>query len=189
MTALPQLFKLWRSKDTTGVALGTYGVWVSTAAWWALWSAEVGAWPSFYMNMVCLLLDIAVVAFLRPSLKVWFLVAAGPALGLLFINNTTILLCVAMALQLYVALPTLALVLKNRPVSGLSAGTWAAVLSSNILWIAYMMSIGQPQSTVVDFVAGVCAVVILVRIGKARKWLSSTAPSSSLISPTREHAV
>lgn len=169
LTTVPQLVKLLRTGDTRGVALGTYGVWVSTASWWTLWSFQVRAWPSFVMNAVCIALELLIVTRLRPTILQWGLVLFGASSVLLVAPWQNVVLLGAMCLQLWVALPTVRLVLLRSPLDGVSALTWAAVLASNVLWVVYMVGIDRPQAGVVDFLAGICSVTFLVRLRRIRR--------------------
>jgi MtN3 and saliva related transmembrane protein len=169
LTTLPQLIKLIRTDDRRGVAMGTYGAWVATAAWWAVWSYQVAAWPSFVMNALCLIIDLIIVVRLRATARQWAAILAGTFGAVLLYPWVSLVLLGAMILQLWVALPTLRLVLRGEPLDGVSAVTWAVVLSSNVCWVVYMTGIGRPQATVVDVIAGICATVILVRLRGFRR--------------------
>ena len=182
LTTAPQLVKLLRTGDTRGVALGTYGVWVSTATWWAVWSFQVQAWPSFVMNTISIVLELLIVVRLRPTIRQWVLILLGAASVLLLTPWPNVVLLGAMCLQLWVALPTARLVLIRAPLDGVSAATWATVLSSNVLWVVYMTGIGRPEATPVDFIAGICALIILYRLRRVRRYASN--PENQRTTPT-----
>jgi MtN3 and saliva related transmembrane protein len=58
----PQILKLARTRDASGVSLRTYAVTVTGFALWIVYGVLLGSWPVAVSNSVCLAMSGAVLA-------------------------------------------------------------------------------------------------------------------------------
>lgn len=56
----PQLIKIWRERDATGVSLRMYVVTVAGFTLWIGYGLAIGSWPVVGSNLVCLAMSAAV---------------------------------------------------------------------------------------------------------------------------------
>jgi MtN3 and saliva related transmembrane protein len=59
---IPQIAKIWREKNASGVSLRTYALTVSAFALWLTYGLLSGTWPVAAANAVCLTLSAMIVA-------------------------------------------------------------------------------------------------------------------------------
>jgi MtN3 and saliva related transmembrane protein len=59
---VPQIVKLVKTRDASGVSLRTYAVTVTGFALWIAYGLLLGSWPVTVSNSVCLLMSGAVLA-------------------------------------------------------------------------------------------------------------------------------
>ena len=65
---VPQIIKIWRERDASGVSLHMFGVTISAFVLWTTFGALQGSWPIIVSNAVCLLLAVTI-AGLRLKFK------------------------------------------------------------------------------------------------------------------------
>lgn len=65
---LPQILKIWRDRDASGVSLRMFAVTVTAFVLWTTFGALQGSWPIMLSNGVCLVLATIIVA-LRLKFK------------------------------------------------------------------------------------------------------------------------
>ena len=58
----PQLIKIWRERDASGVSLRMYVVTVAGFALWIVYGVSIGRWPLVAANTVCLAMSGAILA-------------------------------------------------------------------------------------------------------------------------------
>lgn len=58
---VPQILKIWRDRDASGVSLRMFGVTVAAFVLWTTFGALQGSWPIIVSNGVCLILAIVIV--------------------------------------------------------------------------------------------------------------------------------
>jgi MtN3 and saliva related transmembrane protein len=58
---VPQILKIWRDRDASGVSLRMFGVTVTAFVLWTTFGALQGSWPIIVSNGVCLILAIVIV--------------------------------------------------------------------------------------------------------------------------------
>lgn len=58
---VPQIIKIVRERDATGVSLVMFGVTVSAFSLWTLYGVLQGSWPVTLSNAVCLSLSLVIV--------------------------------------------------------------------------------------------------------------------------------
>jgi MtN3 and saliva related transmembrane protein len=58
----PQILKLWKTRDASGVSLRTYAVTVTGFVLWTIYGVLLGSWPVAVSNTVCLVMSGAVLA-------------------------------------------------------------------------------------------------------------------------------
>lgn len=54
---LPQVYKTWKSGDTSGISLSMYAIFVTGIACWFLYGIALESWPMIVSNAVTLLLS------------------------------------------------------------------------------------------------------------------------------------
>ena len=59
---VPQIFKILRERDASGVSLRMYGVTIVGFICWTAYGALSGSWPVTLANAVCLVLVVAIFA-------------------------------------------------------------------------------------------------------------------------------
>ena len=59
---VPQVVKIWRERDASGVSLRMYAVTVTGFALWIAYGVSLQSWPLVGSNAVCLLLSAAILA-------------------------------------------------------------------------------------------------------------------------------
>ena len=65
---VPQIMKIWRERDASGVSLRMFGVTVTAFALWTTFGVLQTSWPIIVSNAVCLALA-ATIAGLRLKFK------------------------------------------------------------------------------------------------------------------------
>jgi MtN3 and saliva related transmembrane protein len=65
---VPQIIKIWRERDASGVSLRMFGVTVTAFVLWTTFGVLQGSWPIIVSNAVCLVLAGAI-AGLRLKFK------------------------------------------------------------------------------------------------------------------------
>lgn len=65
---VPQILKIWRDRDGSGVSLRMFAVTVTAFVLWTTFGALQGSWPIIVSNGVCLVLAIVIVG-LRLKFK------------------------------------------------------------------------------------------------------------------------
>ena len=170
LSSVPQVVRLLRTRNTSGVSIWTYTIWTSVALWWAAWGFAVGAKPSLAVNLACAPLLFAVVLLLRPTRTHWAVLAlslVGSITGMLW--SPTSLLVVGSLGQVLLGLPAATEALRrNADLSGVAPGTWAIVIVSSVLWIVFETGIGYPEASVAGTLQALVAVVILLRVRRFR---------------------
>ena len=58
----PQLVKIWREKDASGVSLRMYLVTVAGFTLWTGYGVSIGRWPLVASNSLCLAMSAAILA-------------------------------------------------------------------------------------------------------------------------------
>jgi MtN3 and saliva related transmembrane protein len=58
----PQLLKIWKERDASGVSLRMYVVTVAGFALWIVYGISIGRWPLVAANTVCLAMSGAILA-------------------------------------------------------------------------------------------------------------------------------
>lgn len=169
VTSVPQVLRIWRTKDTAGVSRVTYGVWVCCAFYWCVWSVSVRAWPSFYANAAAILLDLTVMLMVRPGVVFSLGVLSGCLSGLAVSGSLTAVLLCATFLQLVATVPTVLIAVRRSPSTGVSLWSWGALFTSSVLWVFYMLAIGEHAAAFVDVVVGFFVAVIIVRVSTERR--------------------
>ncbi len=59
---VPQILKIWRERDASGVSLRMFAVTVTAFTLWTIYGLLQGSWPIAGSNAVCLALAAAIVA-------------------------------------------------------------------------------------------------------------------------------
>ena len=59
---IPQIMKMRRERDATGVSLSMYAVTIFGFACWTTYGALSGSWPVMASNAICVLLTVAIFA-------------------------------------------------------------------------------------------------------------------------------
>lgn len=57
---LPQVVRIWRSRETRAISLAMYAVFSSGVALWLLYGLLVGSWPVVLANAVTLVLALSI---------------------------------------------------------------------------------------------------------------------------------
>ncbi len=57
---VPQIIKIWRDKDASGVSLHMFGVTMTAFALWCVYGFMLASWPIALSNAVCLALSAAI---------------------------------------------------------------------------------------------------------------------------------
>lgn len=67
----PQAWKIIRTRETSGISVGMYGITVVGFALWLAYGLMLGQWPLIVTNSICLLLSafILVMKVLSPRAK------------------------------------------------------------------------------------------------------------------------
>lgn len=65
---VPQIIKIWRDRDASGVSLRMFGVTVTAFVLWTVFGVLQSSWPIILSNGVCLVLATIIVA-LRLKFK------------------------------------------------------------------------------------------------------------------------
>lgn len=75
---VPQIMKIWRDRDASGVSLRMFSVTVTAFVLWTVFGVLQSSWPIILSNGVCLVLATIIVA-LRLKFKDGEKSATGPA--------------------------------------------------------------------------------------------------------------
>ncbi len=59
---LPQIAKIWREKDATGVSMRMFALTVTAFILWTIYGVLSSAWPVAGANIVCLILSAIILA-------------------------------------------------------------------------------------------------------------------------------
>jgi len=54
---LPQVYKTWKSRDTSGISLSMYAIFVTGIACWFAYGIALDSWPMIISNAITLLLS------------------------------------------------------------------------------------------------------------------------------------
>lgn len=175
LSSVPQLVRLLRTRNTSGVNIWTYTIWTAVALWWAAWGFSVGAKPSLAVNLASTPVLFAVVVLLRPTHTHWTVLVlslTGSLVGMLW--SPTFLMVIGSLGQILLGLPAAAEALRrDADLSGVATGTWFTVVLSGVLWLVFDTGIGYPEASAAGTFQALVAVVILLRVRRFRR---RTAP-------------
>lgn len=190
VTLIPQVRKLWRTRNADGVST-TWAVLgaVSNAAWTvyltsqALWLAL----PSTASMVVFYLLTIGLIGWTGRRLGRGLVIGAGWATLLILATVAGgwpvlgLVLGVSFGVQ---AAPSLWTAFRTWAPSGISPGTWQLTLIEGLFWLVY--GVGYRDAAIVMFgvLSSITAALIVARYYLTRhRWLDR-AEAPSLRSPT-----
>jgi MtN3 and saliva related transmembrane protein len=170
LSSVPQVVRLLRTRNTSGVSIWTYTIWTSAALWWAAWGFSAGAKPSLAVNLACIPVLFAMVLLLRPTRAHWavlLLSLVGSLAGMLW--SPTSLMVIGSLGQILLGLPAAAEALRrDADLSGVAPGTWAMVILSGVLWLVFDTGIGYSAAGAAGTFQALVAVVILLRVRRFR---------------------
>jgi hypothetical protein len=185
VTLIPQVLKLWRTRNADGVSAtwATFGA-VSNGAWTAYLLSQ-GLWlaiPStavmaFFYLMTAALIGRAgrttSIAVVLGAVWAVFLAAAGlvggwPGLGLV--------LGVSFGVQ---ATPSVWTAFRTWAPKGISTGTWKLILIEGLLWTVYGAGHGDRAIVVFGILSSLTSALMLSRYYTTRdRWLDPSSPAS-----------
>jgi uncharacterized protein with PQ loop repeat len=166
----PQIRRLWRTHDASGVALSTATIGIVSEAAWVRYTIEGGLWSAVPESVLATVVNVVLAgAVIRAGVPLaraaagtvgWcaVLVAAelvgGPAaLG--------VVLSVACAVQLA---PAVWVAYRCGTPSGVSSGSWALVGIESVLWAVYGIAEGDVALLLLGIIGTAAAIAIVARV-------------------------
>lgn len=174
-SGLPQVLRIYRTRNTDGLSVTSYVIWIALSTWWALWGHYVGAAPMLVVNTLCAGIFAVTLCYLRPSkralLSLLLLVAAG-FVAIAYVPALAVLGSVGL---IVVAAPALLSVMRSPSPSGVSPITWAQITVANLLWAIYDVAIGYPLAGLSSLVLAIGAGLVVFHLSRARSMLAAGA--------------
>lgn len=171
---VPQLARLWRTGDTSGVS----------AAWAALTSVNNGAWTAYFaLSRLWAALVPSISATLLAGLLAVSLARRGELARRTAVSVTgwSALLAVAGGMAgraalgavltasfLVQAAPSVWQAYRSARVSGISAGTWLLILGELLCWASYGTAERDPRLMVLGWAGTAISLLILARVALVR---------------------
>jgi uncharacterized protein with PQ loop repeat len=181
VTLVPQITKLWRTRNADGVSATWASLGAVSNAAWVAYLASQGLWlalPSTVSMSIFFTVTVGLIgrtgrSSVRPVVLglVWGLVLTlvGVTGGW---TSLGILLGVSFGVQ---AAPTVYTAFRTRAPRGISPGTWQLTLVEGVLWLIY--GLGYQDLAVIMFgiLSSITAILVLGRYYATRsRWLESS---------------
>ena len=190
VTLIPQITKLWRTRNAEGVSATWASLGAVSNAAWVAYLASQGLWlalPSTSFMSVFFAITVWLIAWTgRPSFRPVMLgLSWGAVLTLVGVlggwSSLGIVLGVSFGVQ---AAPTVFTAFRTWAPSGISPGTWQLTLAEGILWLVYGLGYADLAVIMFGILSSVTAVLVLGRFYSTRhRWLESS-DGPPLRSPT-----
>ena len=189
VTLIPQLNKLWRTRDAEGVS----------ATWAAFGVASNGAWTIYlYYQDLLLALPATTSMVLFYALTMGLVARAGRSIVHAWTLGTLWALILAVAgivggwsmLGLFLgfavgvqAIPSLWTAFRSRVPTGISPGTWQLIFVEGLLWLVYGAGYSDTPVVLFGIISATAAVLILARFYSTRHRMPIEAQASLLRVP------
>jgi uncharacterized protein with PQ loop repeat len=184
VTLIPQVTKLWRTRNAEGVSatwatLGTVsnGAWTAYLLSQALWLAV----PSTAVMAVFYLITVLLIG--RAGRPTRTAVVLGTAGALLMVvaglvggwSGLGLVLGVSFGVQ---AMPSVWTAFRTWAPRGISSGTWQLILIEGLLWLVYGAGHGDRAIVVFGILSSIASALMLGRYYTTRhRWLDPSPPT------------
>jgi uncharacterized protein with PQ loop repeat len=184
VTLIPQVTKLWRTRNAEGVSatwatLGTVsnGAWTAYLLSQALWLAV----PSTAVMAVFYLITVLLIG--RAGRPTRTAVVLGTAGALLMVvaglvggwSGLGLVLGVSFGVQ---AMPSVWTAFRTWAPRGISSGTWQLILIEGLLWLVYGAGHGDRAIVVFGILSSIASALMLGRYYTTRhRWLDPSPPA------------
>lgn len=186
---LPQLRRLWTTRDVSGIAPTTIAASLVGGTWWSAYALSLGDVPAILACVFATLVQSSLLVLLARSggldLRRWLPgVVALASLAVLVWWSPVVVGVMANCVSAARALPQLWTALRGRtPLSGCSLGSWVLVEASAVSWLVYGLCSGQPLLGAAYVVTIPAAAIIIAQLIRSRR---AAVPDLHLPHPRRE---
>jgi MtN3 and saliva related transmembrane protein len=176
-SGLPQALRIYRTRNTDGLSVASYVLWVALSAWWALWAHYVGAFPMFVVNTLCAGVFSLTLYLLRPSKRATLSLVTLVVAGFVATAYVPALAVMGSVGLVVVAAPALLSVMHSPDPSGVSLLTWSQIAVANLLWAVYDAAIGYPLAGLSSLVLAIGAGLVVFHLSRSRAMSTTTTPT------------
>jgi MtN3 and saliva related transmembrane protein len=169
--SLPQVLRLLRSRDTTGVSAPTWVVSVACGACWTEYGITTNLWPTILSNALYALGALLVLRLLSKRVAALGVLTAASVFAISWALPVGVVGVVAVLITLGAYAPQARASLRED-LSGVAMGTWALALATEVLWALYGILTGVWAVAAPSAVTAPLALLILLRTRHAHRLAS-----------------
>lgn len=181
ITLIPQIVKLWRTRNADGVSATWASLGATSNAAWVAYLTSQGLWlalPSTVFMSVFFAITVGLIGWTgRPSARP-ILLGFGWGLVLTLVGivggwaSLGLLLGVSFGVQ---AAPTVYTAFRTWAPSGISPGTWQLTLVEGALWLIYGLGYRDLAVIMFGILSSITAILVMSRYYSTRhRWLESS---------------
>jgi uncharacterized protein with PQ loop repeat len=176
--ALPQVARLVRTRDVTGVSAFSWALVMLNGIYWSMYAVPEHLIPTLVSNGVAGALGLIILALLGRKALVLVVPVVGVSLVSLWVMPVGVLGVAAVVTTFFVYIPQ-AVASFRSDLSGVSLGTWVISLGTTLCWALYGSLVHSWPVIAPSFVA---VPLTLLIIAKVLRYRSSTACAELVLS-------
>ncbi len=182
MTVVPQVVRLFKSGDATGISVPTVALATATMLLWCIYTFSEADWPAFGSSLGPLCAWALILGWLLLAgfsrLLGWSLAAAVVFVGVFSAAGVSHI--GAATGSLLWALPQAYQSVTAKDLRGVSALAYFAIAAENLGWIVYAAGTGRWAYAVAPFVQAPLAVLIASRAAAANRRSADSPPRAPM---------
>ena len=184
VTNIPQVVKMLKTRNTSGMSLTMHAAFALSWALWLTYALHIGDWVLVASNSLGVVVEFSITVlivvyrfthheniwgtFVNEGANLWFIIALLPVFTLSFINLEVMIVLLAVA-DTFIIIPQVIEVFKVKDLSGFSLASWWLFVGEACLCIWYAVSIGEPLSYAWAYLYLPCYVIIIWKIMQYRR--------------------